>query len=306
MAGGNPDISIIIPVYNEKGNVEPLYGQLKRALSALGKPYEIIFIDDGSTDDTYDRLKSIKDPDLSIVGFQRNFGKASALACGFSRAKGKAVITMDGDLQDDPVEIPRFIDALNTYEVVCGWKYPRKDPLEKVIPSRIFNAMASAITGVRVHDFNCGYKAYRGYVVKHLNVYGDMHRYIPAIAHINGYSVGEIRVDHHPRSSGRSKYGASRLVKGFMDLITIKFLMTFARRPMHVFGFIGMALGTVGVVICAYLAYLWVSGVPIGSRPLLNLGVLLITIGIQFAAIGLIGELIVSGRKGPDWIIKRD
>jgi glycosyltransferase involved in cell wall biosynthesis len=303
---GKPDISIIIPVYNEEGNVEPLYGQLKQVLSALGKPYEIIFIDDGSTDNTYRRLKSLADPGLRIVRFQRNFGKASAFACGFSCARGKVIITMDGDLQDDPVEIPRFIEALNTYEVVSGWKHQRKDPPGKVIPSRIFNAMASVITGVRVHDFNCGYKAYRGYAVEHLNIYGDMHRYIPAIAHLNGYSVGEIEVEHHPRSSGRSKYGAGRLFKGFMDLITVKFLMTYARRPLHAFGFIGVALSFIGLIICSYLAYLWASGVPIGSRPLLNLGVLLITIGIQFVAIGLIGELIVSGRKGPDWIIKKD
>jgi glycosyltransferase involved in cell wall biosynthesis len=244
MTTGKPDISIIIPVYNEQGNIETLYGQLKQVLLVLGKPYEIILIDDGSTDGTYERLKSINDPGVRIFSFQRNFGKASALACGFSMAKGKAIITMDGDLQDDPAEVPRFIEALNTYDVVSGWKHRRKDPIEKLIFSRIFNALTRGVTGVKIHDFNCGYKAYRGYVVEHLNIYGDMHRYIPAIAYLNGHSVGEIKVEHRPRYSGRSKYGMDRLYKGFMDLITIKFLMTYTRKPMHAFGGVGIALSS--------------------------------------------------------------
>lgn len=300
-----PYLSIIIPVFNEEDNVEPLYGQLKTVLDTLATSYEIIFIDDGSTDATYERLKNITDPGLSIVRFQRNFGKASALSCGFSRALGKEIITMDGDLQDDPAEIPAFIKALKTCEVVSGWKYKRNDPLSKRVPSRIFNALAGALTGIHIHDFNCGFKAYRSYVVKNINLYGDMHRYIPAIAHLKGYSVGEIVVEHHPRINGKSKYGASRILRGFLDLITVRFLMSYANRPMHIFGTLGLGLSGAGMIVCAYLLSMWVGGMHIGERPLLSLGVLLIIIGIQFMAIGLIGELIINTRNNNDWIVRK-
>lgn len=299
-------VSVIVPVYNEEANVEPLYGKLTSTLSTLGMPYEIIFIDDGSTDDTYERLKAITDPAPTIVRFQRNFGKAAALSCGFSRARGKYVITMDGDLQDDPKEIPRFIEALKTYDVVSGWKQKRNDPLTKLIPSRIFNALTSTLTGVHIHDFNCGYKAYRHYTLKNINLYGEMHRYIPIIAHSKGYSVGEIPVEHHPRASGRSKYGVKRLFSGFLDLITIQFLTSYAKSPMHMFGMLGLVLGGLGTLVCLYLLYLWSTGVHIGNRPLLSLGVLLMVIGIQFIAIGLIGELIISTRNNNDWIVRKD
>ncbi len=298
-------LSIIIPVCNEAGNIAPLYVSLTEILQSIGKPYEVIFIDDGSTDDTAKDLDDLHDPRIIVVRFQRNFGKAAALSCGFSRATGKLVITMDGDLQDDPKEIPRFIEALETYEVVSGWKQKRNDPLSKVIPSRVFNAMTRTATGIKLHDFNCGFKGYRHYVVKNINIYGEMHRYIPAIAYLKGYSVGEIAVEHHPRVSGKSKYGAKRLFSGFLDLITVKFLMTYAKRPMHIFGTLGLGSVGIGMLVCLYLLVQWAGGVHIGNRPLLTLGVLLIIIGIQFIAIGLIGELIINSRNNNDWIVRK-
>ena len=297
-------LSIIIPVKNEASNVVPLHERLTEVLRSIGKPYEVLFIDDGSTDDTVKVLESLKDPMVSVIRFRRNYGKASALSCGFSRARGKIVITMDGDLQDDPKEIPRFMEALETFEVVSGWKQKRNDPLSKVIPSRIFNAMTRAVTGMHLHDFNCGYKGYRRYVVKNINLYGEMHRYIPAITYLKGYSVGEIPVEHHPRINGKSKYGTKRLFSGFLDLITIKFLMTYAKRPMHIFGSLGLGLSGVGVLVCLYMLVQWLQGQHIGNRPLLTLGVLLMIIGVQFVAIGLIGELIVNSKNNNDWILR--
>ena len=297
-------LSIIIPVKNEASNVVPLHERLTEVLRSIGRSYEVLFIDDGSTDDTVKMLESLKDPMVSVIRFQRNYGKASALSCGFSRARGKIVITMDGDLQDDPKEIPRFMEALETFEVVSGWKQKRNDPLSKVIPSRIFNAMTRAATGMHLHDFNCGFKGYRRYVVKNINLYGEMHRYIPAITYFKGYSVGEIPVEHHPRINGKSKYGTKRLFSGFLDLITIKFLMTYAKRPMHIFGSLGLGLSGVGVLVCLYMLIQWLEGQHIGNRPLLTLGVLLMIIGIQFVAIGLIGELIVNSRNNNDWILR--
>jgi|SRR5271157_272571 len=301
-----PYVTIVIPVCNEEANIEPLYGQLKDVLGTMGKPYEIIFIDDGSTDDTYERLASISDPHVQIIRFQRNFGKAAALSCGFSRAGGKIIITMDGDLQDDPKEIPRFIEALKTYDMVSGWKQKRNDPLSKRLPSKIFNGLTGALTGMHIHDFNCGFKAYRSYVLKNLNLYGEMHRYIPAIAHLKGYTVGEIVVEHHPRVNGKSKYGAKRLFAGFLDLITVRFLMSYAKRPMHIFGSLGLAFSGAGAVICLYLFFIWTMGAHIGDRPLVDLGVLLVIIGIQFMALGLVGELIINTRNNNDWIVRKD
>jgi glycosyltransferase involved in cell wall biosynthesis len=241
---------------------------------------------------------------VRVISFKRNFGKSSALACGFSNAKGGLVITMDGDLQDDPKEIPRFIEALENYDMVSGWKNKRKDPPSKTIPSKLFNTLTRALTGVDIHDFNCGYKAYHSYVIKGINLYGEMHRYIPVIASWKGFSVGEITVDHHKRAHGHSKYGASRLIKGLFDLVTIKFLISYSKRPMHFFGSIGLVVSAIGVIICSYLLMLWLSGTAIGGRPLLMLGVLLLIIGVQFISIGLIGELSISARHNNDWTIK--
>jgi glycosyltransferase involved in cell wall biosynthesis len=303
-----PHLSIIIPVYNEKDNVTELHEELLKALSSTGYTYEIIFIDDGSRDGTYQALDSIRKADnkVKIIRFQKNFGKSAALSYGFSRARGKVIITMDGDLQDDQKEIPRFLEALDSYDMVSGWKQKRHDPLTKTLPSKIFNWLTRRLTGVNIHDFNCGFKAYRSEVVKNINIYGEMHRYIPAIAQWKGFIVGEVPVDHRPRTRGKSKYGTKRLIRGLLDLITIKFLMSYCQRPLHLFGGIGFLSCGAGAAICSYLLYTWLTGVKIGDRPLLTLGVLLIIIGIQFVAIGLIGELMVSTRDNREWVVKGD
>lgn len=301
-----PYISIIIPVYNEDESILELYEKLYNTLSLLDKTYEIIFIDDGSTDNTFEKIKSIRDSKVKIVKFQRNYGKAAALSCGFKKSKGDIVITLDGDLQDDPKEIPRFIEELKNYDMVSGWKNKRQDPVSKTLPSKYFNWLTRFITGVKINDFNCGYKAYNNYVVKNINIYGELHRYIPALAYWKGYSVGEIQVEHHPRIHGESKYGVERLLKGFLDLITVTFLMMYKKRPLHMFGGIGFLLGFTGVLISVYLMVLWTTGERIGDRPLLMLGILLTVIGAQFVSLGLIGELITNSRNNDDYIIKYD
>ncbi len=301
-----PHLSIIVPVHNEEENILELYEKLYNTLSIIEKTYELIFVDDGSTDNTFEKIKSIKDSKVKVVRFQRNYGKAAALSCGFKKAKGDIVITLDGDLQDDPKEIPRFLEELKKYDMVSGWKSKRHDPISKTVPSRFFNWLTRLITGVKINDFNCGYKAYNKYVVKNINLYGELHRYIPALAYWKGYTVGEIEVEHHPRIHGESKYGAERLLKGFLDLITVTFLMMYKKRPLHVFGGIGILLGLSGVIISIYLMTLWVTGIKIGDRPLLMLGILLIVIGAQFISLGLIGELITNSRNNDDYIIKYD
>ncbi|MCD1296103.1 glycosyltransferase [Methanocella sp. CWC-04] len=302
----NPYISVIIPVYNEEDNITELYGQLSSVLYSLNQPFEVLFIDDGSRDNTYNKLKEIKDDNVRIIRFQRNFGKAAALSCGFKYARSNIVITMDGDLQDDPKEIAKFLEGLKEFDMVSGWKYRRKDPFTKTIPSKIFNILTRVLTNVNIHDFNCGFKAYRGYVVKDIKLYGELHRYIPAIAQWKGYTVGEIKVEHHPRVHGKSKYGANRLLKGFLDLITVKFLITYIQRPLHLFGSIGVLLSGSGFLVGCYLIYLWFNEVKIGDRPLLNLSVLLIITGIQLIAMGLIGELFVNSKDNNNWIIKKE
>ena len=297
-------ISIVIPVMDEQDNVTELYNQLKPVLSKTGE-YEILFIDDGSRDETAKRIKEIKDKNVRLIQFQRNFGKAAALSCGFKESKGDMIITMDGDLQDDPKEIPRFIEKLKDYDVVSGWKFKRHDPITKTIPSKFFNWLTKQITGVNIHDSNCGFKAYKRYVVENLDIYGELHRYIPALAHRKGYSIGEIKVEHHARKHGKSKYGVGRLLKGFLDLITVEFLINYTKRPLHFFGSIGIISGGFGFLICLYLVNLWIQSVRIGDRPLLMLGILLIIMGVQFIAIGLMGELMVSLNKTDNYVTKR-
>ncbi len=299
-----PHLSIIIPVHNEKENILRLYGKLYNTLSGIGETYEIIFIDDGSTDRTFEEIKNIKDSKVKVVSFQRNYGKAAALSCGFKKAKGDIVITLDGDLQDDPKEIPRFIEALKKYDMVSGWKIKRQDPISKTLPSRGFNWLTRVITGVKINDFNCGYKAYNNYVVKNISLYGELHRYIPALAYWRGYTVGEIEVEHHPRVHGESKYGTERLLKGFLDLITVTFLAMYKKRPLHIFGGIGILLGSFGAIISLYMMILWATGLKIGYRPLLMLGILLTITGAQFISLGLIGEMITNSRNNDDYLIK--
>ena len=293
---GSVDLTIIIPINNEEDNINLLYQKLKSTLSGLKLNYEIIIVDDGSTDSSYEKIFRLhdQDPGIRIIKFRKNFGKSTALNAAFHRAKGEIVITMDGDLQDDPEEIPRFITKIKEgYDLVSGWKYPRFDPITKTLPSTFFNKLTCLILGVDLHDFNCGFKAYKHVVVKNLQLYGEMHRYIPALAAWNGFKITEIKVTHHPRHSGKSKYGFSRLFKGGLDLITVKFLTNYASRPLHVFGFPGFLSLILGSIIGIYLSYLrFFEDAKIGDRPLLILSVLLIVLGLQFISIGLLGEMI--------------
>jgi len=304
------NLSIIIPVLNEAESIPRLYSKLKGVLDNLNLGYEILFIDDGSTDNSSIILEELynKDEHAKVIQFRKNFGKATALSVGFKHAKGDIVITMDGDLQDDPEEIPTFIDKINEgYDLIVGWKFQRKDPITKTLPSKIFNKLTASLTRVKIHDFNCGFKAYRKEVTKNIEVYGELHRYIPALAYWKGYHIGEIKVKHHARKHGKSKYGSSRLVKGFLDLLTVKFLMSFTKKPLHLFGTIGLLFLSVGFMIDLYLMILhilFLLGGPveyeIRDRPLLLLGILLMVSGVQLISIGLIGEMIASKNQKDD------
>jgi glycosyltransferase involved in cell wall biosynthesis len=293
------DLSIVIPLYNEEENVEPLYDQLKAALEGVGRKYEIIIVDDGSTDGSFDVLKRLHrgEERLKVIRFRRNFGKAAALAAGFEAAEGEVVITMDGDLQDDPQEIPRFLQKLEEgFDLVSGWKKQRRDPFSKRWPSRVFNWTVSFLTGLRLHDLNCGFKAYRREVIQELQtrLYGGLHRYIPVLAYARGYRVGEITVAHRPRQRGHSKYGWERFLRGFLDLLTVILLTRYTTRPLHFFGGTGVLVFLAGLGINLYLTVLWfLHHRPIGTRPLLLLGVLLMLLGVQLISMGLLGEMVV-------------
>ncbi|HUT37269.1 MAG TPA: glycosyltransferase family 2 protein [Planctomycetota bacterium] len=303
-----PDLSIVIPLHNEVDNVEPLHAELLAALAQTGRSAELLFVDDGSTDGTFERLRGLHErsaaepaaPRVRVLRLRRRFGKSAALAAAFEEARGGIVFTMDGDLQDDPKEIPRFLEKLEEgYDLVSGWKRERHDPWHKVLPSRLFNRVVSCVSGVRMHDFNCGFKAYRAEVVRELTLYGDLHRFVPVLAHAKGFRVGEIVVQHRPRTHGRSKYGVKRLFTGFLDLLTVLLVTSYASRPLHLFGGIGLLGFGAGVGINVYLAILWLAGErPIGQRPLLTAGVLLMILGIQLISLGLIGEMIVSRHEG--------
>lgn len=289
------DLSIVVPLYNEKDNLEPLYSELKSVLGEYGRSHEIIFVDDGSTDGSAAVLETIcrNDSSVTMLEFRRNFGKAMALSAGFREARGNIVITLDADLQDNPVEIPRFVERITEgYDLVSGWKLRRKDPLSKTLPSRVFNGVVSRTTGLPLHDFNCGFKAYSRTLVDSLHIYGELHRYIPALAFGEGFRVTEIAVDHRPRVHGKSKYGLERFTRGLLDLLTVLFLTRYMKKPLHLFGSIGLVSMMMGLVINSYLAVIWLMGEPIGRRPLLNLGVLLMVLGVQFVSTGLIGEML--------------
>lgn len=299
------EFSVVIPVYNEGENLNSLYNELKSVLESLGRAYEIILVDDGSTDGSFLILEKLhgQDHNVKAIQLRRNFGKTAALSAGFTSAQGKIIITMDADLQDDPREIPNFIKKLNEgYDLVSGWRFKRQDPISRTFPSRLFNFLTAALTGLKVHDFNCGFKAYRREVIEGLDLYGELHRYIPALAHWKGFKVGEIKIGHRPRIHGKSKYGVERLFRGLTDLLTVMFLTKYMKKPLHLFGAVGMLLLLMGFAINIYLAILWFLGQGIGTRPLLFLGVLLMLVGFQIVSTGLIGEMIVSttdkGEKG--------
>ncbi len=291
------ELSVVIPVYNEEDNVEPLVGEIAMALSSLGKSYEVVVVDDGSSDGTFTRLKSLHQrfAQLKVIRLKRNFGQTAALAAGLSEAQGAVVILMDGDGQNDPADIPALMAKLDEgNDLVAGWRFTRQDPfLNRRLPSMIANRLISFTTHVKLHDYGCTLKAMRQDIAKELRLYGEMHRFIPAIAYERGARVVEMKVNHRPRLRGTSKYGITRTLRVVLDLLTVKFLSSYSTRPSHVFGPVGLASGFLGFLIGLYLtAQKMFYGEDIGGRPLLLLGIMLIFIGIQFITMGLLGEML--------------
>ena len=292
------DISIIIPVYNEEENVKELFSKIEGVLNRMQKTHEVIFIDDGSIDKTFDILKELseKNKQLKVIRFRRNFGKSVALTAGFEHVQGEFVITMDGDLQDDPEEIPDFLEKIKEgYDLIVGWQIGKyRKMIRKKIASKIFNMLTNRLTGVKVHDSNCCFKIFRNEVVKNIKLHGELHRYIPALAHWQGYKVSEMKVKYQPRKHGRSKYGSMRLIKGLLDLITVKFLMAYLTRPIHFFGQAGMFLLFLGFLSgAATLIYKFVFGVHLNTTQLPLLTVLFIVVGIQFILMGILAEILI-------------
>ncbi len=290
-------ISVVIPVHNEERSLALLYDELDSALQQLGQPWEALYVDDGSTDGTYSALTRLHDAqeNVVVVRLRRNFGKAAALAAGFAQAKGDVIVTIDGDLQDDPAEIPKLLAKLDEgFDLVSGWKTKRRDPLRRRIPSKLFNTVTGWVSGVHLHDMNCGLKAYRAEVVRGLRLYGELHRFTPVLADQRGYRIAEVSVNHRPREHGRSRYGIERYLRGFFDLLTVSFIGRYRQRPLHLFGGVGLLLSVVGFGILVYLTIDKMLGHAIGGRPLLILGVLLVVVGIQIFSLGLITELITS------------
>ncbi len=290
-------ISVVVPVRDEERSVALLYEELEAALQPTGEPWEAVFVDDGSEDGTFSALTRLhaRTPNTRVVRLRRNFGKSAALAAGFAQAQGETVVTIDGDLQDDPAEIPHLLAKLDEgFDLVSGWKARRHDPWRRRLVSKIFNAVTGRVSGLRLHDMNCGLKAYRAEVVRGLPLYGELHRFIPVLAHYRGYRVAEVPVNHRPRPHGRSRYGLERYVRGFLDLLTVTFMGRYRHRPLHLFGGLGLVLGLLGTVILTYLTVLKATGAAIGQRPLLTLGVLLVVVGLQFFSLGLISEMVTS------------
>jgi glycosyltransferase involved in cell wall biosynthesis len=291
------DLSVVIPVYNEEENVEPLIVEIEAALAPLGKSYEIVMVDDGSKDATFAKLRSIHERlgQLKVVRLKRNFGQTAALAAGLARARGAVVILMDGDGQNDPADIPALLRKLDEgNDLVAGWRHNRQDPfLNRRLPSMIANQLISFTTHVKLHDYGCTLKAMRQDVARNLRLYGEMHRFIPAIAYERGARIAELKVNHRPRLRGTSKYGMSRTLRVVLDLLTVKFLSSYSTRPSHVFGPIGLGSALLGFIIGLYLsAQKLLYGQDIGGRPLLLLSILLIFIGFQFVTMGLLGEML--------------
>ncbi|NWF51035.1 MAG: glycosyltransferase family 2 protein [Ignavibacteriaceae bacterium] len=289
-------ISVLVPLFNEEESLQPLANEIKKALKSLEISYEVLFVDDGSTDNSLKIIKEIckQDKRFRFISFRKNYGKSAALQVGFMNVSGEAVITMDADLQDDPNEIPNLLQKLGEgFDLVSGWKKTRHDPFIKKYSSRFFNFITRLISGIKIHDFNCGLKAYRKHVTDSIKVYGELHRYVPVLARWQGFTVSEIPVKHYPRRYGTTKFGISRFFKGFIDLITVIFITRYIKRPLHLFGFLGALAFLVGLVVNGYLSYLWILGYPLSNRPMLFLGMLLIIVGVQFFSIGLLGEMFV-------------
>ena len=293
----------MIPLYNEEKSLPELYDRIGEALDGSFS-YETIFVDDGSEDNSWEVIGRLRKQHEGIkaIRFQRNYGKSSALQSGFNEAEGRYIVTLDADLQDDPFEIPEMIEMLkNGHDLVSGWKKKRHDPISKTIPSRFFNKVTSWVTGIRLHDFNCGLKAYKREVVENIKLYGELHRYIPLLAKWEGFEhIGEKVVKHHPRKHGKTKFGLSRFMNGFLDLITLVFINSYLQRPMHFFGSIGFLFLVIGGGINCYLAIIKIFfDQPLSNRPLLLAGVMLMVLGAQFFSIGFLGELINRTREAP-------
>ncbi len=291
------ELSVVIPMYNEKENVLPLYRELKEVLDSMSLSYEIIFVDDGSFDGTYEILKDIKDRDenVCVIRLKKNFGQTAALSCGLDYARGRLVVTMDGDLQNDPHDIPKMMEKLDDCDIVCGWRKERKDPFfSRKLPSMVANWLISHVTGVKLHDYGCTLKLFKREIFSELKLYGDMHRFIPALATVYGARIVELPVNHRPRVYGESKYGLSRIFSVILDLFTLKFFLSYFKRPMRFFGAIGILLTIVGFLISFYLSLKKILfHVHIGQRPALILGVLFILFGTQLFMIGLVSEILL-------------
>jgi glycosyltransferase involved in cell wall biosynthesis len=290
-------ISVVVPLLNEERSLEALYTEIAAALEPQGDEFEVVFVDDGSSDGSMSVLTRLHDemPNVVVVHLRRNFGKAAALQAGFLEARGDVVVTIDADLQDDPAEIPKLLAKLHEdFDLVSGWKARRNDPMLRRAFSKLFNWATGFVSGVKLHDVNCGLKAYRAEVLQGLRLYGELHRFIPILAAYRGFRVAEIPVNHRPRQHGRSRYGPERYLRGFFDLLSVTFMGRYRHRPLHLFGGVGVLMGAVGFVILVYLTVIKLWGEAIGHRPLLTLGVLLVVVGIQFVSLGLLSELITS------------
>ena len=296
LSSESPDISVVIPVFNEVDSIDELHGQIVAAICGMQRTYEVMYINDGSRDGSREKLNELaaRDPNVSVVHFRKNFGKSPALAAGFARVRGQIVLTLDADLQDDPALIPDFVARIEAgADLVSGWKKLRHDPVDKTLPSKIFNGIVRRVSGVALHDFNCGFKAYRTACIRELSIYGGFHRFLPAFAGARGFRIEELVVNHRARKHRVSKFGAGRFFDGFLDLLTVLMITRFRTRPLHFFGLPGALLTGVGMLLLSYLVVLWTMNEPIGTRPLLTLGVLLTLAGVQLLGLGLVGELLV-------------
>lgn len=307
------EISVVVPLFNEEDNIEPLLIRLREALEPLGKEYEIILVDDGSTDGSFESLRRLhaRDPRLKVVRLRRNFGQTAAFSAGFDQAEGRVIVTIDADLQNDPADIPLLLAKLEQgYDIVSGWRKGRQDPfLSRRFPSMVANFLISEVTGVKLHDYGCSLKAYRREVVKNVDLYGELHRFIPALASWMGISLAEVPVTHHPRRYGKSKYGLSRTPRVILDLLTVRFLLSYSTRPIHIFGSLGILTSFLGAIILAYLGLIrLVLQRSIADRPVLFLGVLLFVVGVQFVTMGLLAELTIrtyhEARNKPTYMVR--
>jgi len=305
---GPPRISAVVPAYNEAESLPNLHRELVAGLDLLGMPWEIIYVDDGSRDGSdrvYEQLCAA-DPRVRAILLRRNFGKSAALATGFRAVRGELVATLDADLQDDPAELPRMLEALEGgLDLVSGWKVKRHDPITKTLPSKLFNAVTSQVAGIKLHDFNCGFKLYRREVVDSTEVYGELHRFMPALAHWRGFRVGEIGVNHRARQFGKSKFGAARFVNGFLDLLAASFISTSALKPLHVFGRIGVLFLAIGLGLGVWFVAQWLHGDPLRVRPLMLFGAACVLLAIQFILMGLLGEMIAHQAARADYPVRK-